>query len=65
MTGRFNFLLTDGRVIAASAAGDSLWYRLSGPSGPSVVVASEPDDEPGWTEVPTVQSSPRRRRRSP
>jgi glutamine amidotransferase len=52
VTGRFNFLLTDGRVIAASAAGDSLWYRPSGPSGPSVVVASEPDDEPGWTEVP-------------
>jgi gamma-glutamyl hercynylcysteine S-oxide hydrolase len=52
VTGRFNFLLTDGRVIAASAAGDSLWYRPSGPAGPSVVVASEPDGEPGWTEVP-------------
>ncbi len=50
MTGRFNFLLTDGRVIAATAAGDTLWYR-SGPAG--AVVASEPgDDEPGWTEVP-------------
>jgi gamma-glutamyl hercynylcysteine S-oxide hydrolase len=49
-TGRFNFLLTDGRLIAATAAGDTLWYRLS---GPTVVVASEPgDDEPGWTEVP-------------
>jgi glutamine amidotransferase len=48
--GRFNFLLTDGQVIAATAAGDSLWYRSS---GLSVVVASEPsDDEPGWTEVP-------------
>ena len=50
MTGRFNFLLTDGRAIAATAAGDTLWYRRS---GPTVVVASEPgDEEPGWTEVP-------------
>jgi gamma-glutamyl hercynylcysteine S-oxide hydrolase len=48
--GRFNFLLTDGRSIAATACGDTLWYRRS--SG-GVVVASEPgDDEPGWTEVP-------------
>jgi glutamine amidotransferase len=59
VTGRFNFLLTDGHVIAATAAGDSLWYRYgpggsgrSGGSGPAVVVASEPgDDEPGWTAV--------------
>ncbi len=52
VTGRFNLLLTDGRVIAATAAGDTLWYR-SGPAGSFVVVASEPgDDEPGWTEVP-------------
>jgi glutamine amidotransferase len=55
-TGRFNFLLTDGHSIAATACGDTLWYRLPGegtraPS--SVTVASEPsDDEPGWTEVP-------------
>jgi gamma-glutamyl hercynylcysteine S-oxide hydrolase len=49
VTGRFNFLLTDGQEIAATAAGDTLWYR----SGPTVTVASEPgDDEPGWTEVP-------------
>ena len=27
MTGRFNFLLTDGQVIAATAAGDTLCYR--------------------------------------
>jgi len=47
--GRFNFLLSDGQVIAATAAGDTLCYRLS---GDSVLVASEPgDDEPGWTEV--------------
>ena len=52
VTGRFNFLLTDGRVITATAAGDTLWYR-SGPAGSYAVVASEPgDDEPGWTEVP-------------
>jgi glutamine amidotransferase len=52
-TGRFNFLLTDGQSIAATACGDTLWYRRS--SG-SVVVASEPgDDEPGWTEVPDRQ----------
>jgi gamma-glutamyl hercynylcysteine S-oxide hydrolase len=49
VSGRFNFLLTDGRVIAATAAGDTLWYR----DGTGVVVASEPgDDAPGWVEVP-------------
>jgi gamma-glutamyl hercynylcysteine S-oxide hydrolase len=52
-SGRFNFLLTDGRSIAATAAGDTLWYRQS---AGAVVVASEPgDDEPGWTEVPGRQ----------
>jgi glutamine amidotransferase len=51
LTGRFNFMLTDGEVIAATAAGDSLWYRSG--SGDAVTVASEPsDDEPGWTRVP-------------
>jgi gamma-glutamyl hercynylcysteine S-oxide hydrolase len=54
--GRFNFLLTDGEAITATAAGDTLCYRVAGPAGPGgagVVVASEPgDDEPGWTEVP-------------
>jgi len=49
-TGRFNFLLTDGHSIAATACGDTLWYRRS-PG--AVTVASEPDDDgPGWTEVP-------------
>jgi len=48
--GRFNFLLTDGETIAATAAGDTLCYR-SGQAG--VLVASEPcDDEPGWVDVP-------------
>jgi gamma-glutamyl hercynylcysteine S-oxide hydrolase len=50
VTGRFNFLLTDGRSIAASASGDTLCYRIT--EG-TVIVASEPsDDEPGWQDVP-------------
>jgi glutamine amidotransferase len=50
VTGRFNFLLTNGTTIAATAAGDTLCYRC--PPG-QVVVASEPsDDEPGWHTVP-------------
>jgi glutamine amidotransferase len=50
VTGRFNFLLTDGTTVAATAAGDTLCYRC--PPG-QVVVASEPsDDEPGWRTVP-------------
>jgi glutamine amidotransferase len=49
-TGRFNFLLTDGSSLAATACGDTLWYRAA--QG-AVTVASEPDDDgPGWTEVP-------------
>ena len=49
VTGRFNFLLADGEVIAATAAGDTLCYRFR---DGGVMVASEPgDDEPGWTEV--------------
>jgi glutamine amidotransferase len=58
-TGRLNLLLTDDRSVAATAYGDTLWYRQTAPSAPgrdgaaSVTVASEPDDdEPGWTEVP-------------
>jgi glutamine amidotransferase len=48
-SGRFNFLLTDGSSIAATAAGDTLWYRHA---DGAVTVASEPsDDQPGWTEV--------------
>ena len=58
--GRFNFLLTDGQMIAATAAGDTLCYRVA---GDAVVVASEPgDDEPGWTDVPdgsVVTATPR------
>jgi gamma-glutamyl hercynylcysteine S-oxide hydrolase len=52
-TGRFNFLLTDGQSVVATAAGDTLWYRQA---DGAVVVASEPgDEEPGWTEVPDRQ----------
>ncbi len=66
-TGRLNLVLTDGRQIAATACGDTLyWYRpgdeppwhtgVTGgrpPSPPGVVVASEPyDDAPGWQRVP-------------
>jgi glutamine amidotransferase len=48
--GRFNFLLTDGETVAATAAGDTLCYR-EGAGG--VLVASEPgDDGPGWADVP-------------
>jgi glutamine amidotransferase len=47
--GRLNFLLTDGRSIAATSYGDTLFYR---DDGDSVTVASEPSDEsPGWTAV--------------
>jgi glutamine amidotransferase len=63
VTGRFNFLLTDGQVIAATAAGDTLFYRR-GDGRPGVIVASEPGDrEPGWTEVPggsVITATPRR-----
>ncbi|MBL1103848.1 ergothioneine biosynthesis protein EgtC [Streptomyces sp. 5-8] len=48
---RLNLLLTDGDTIAATAWGDSLWYRTE--PGRSTVVASEPyDDDPLWQEVP-------------
>ncbi|MDJ0379836.1 ergothioneine biosynthesis protein EgtC [Streptomyces sp. G-G2] len=49
---RLNLLLTDGRAIAATAWGDSLWY-LADPRAGRTVVASEPyDDDPRWCEVP-------------
>jgi gamma-glutamyl hercynylcysteine S-oxide hydrolase len=54
VSGRFNFLLTDGEMIAATAAGHTLWYRrTTDRAGDSIVAASEPaDDGPGWVEVP-------------
>ncbi|MBG6184263.1 glutamine amidotransferase [Arthrobacter sp. CAN_A214] len=49
-TGRYNFLLTDGTTIAATAAGDTLFWRSD---NRGTVVASEPsDDDVGWHEVP-------------
>ena len=54
---RLNLLVSDGRTIAATRCGDTLWYR-AGPSrapggGREVLVASEPcDDADGWREVP-------------
>jgi gamma-glutamyl hercynylcysteine S-oxide hydrolase len=54
VTGRFNFLLTDGRMIAATTAGHTLFYRQDHDQGAdSMTVASEPSDEdPAWTEIP-------------
>jgi glutamine amidotransferase len=54
VAGRFNFLLTDGHVIAATTAGHSLFYRQGHQDGAdSVTVASEPaDEDPAWTEIP-------------
>ena len=50
ITGRFNFLLTDGGQIAATAAGDTLYYRTA---AGQLTVGSEPsDNEPGWIAVP-------------
>ncbi|MCM1968139.1 ergothioneine biosynthesis protein EgtC [Streptomyces sp. G1] len=49
---RLNLLLTDGRAIAATAWGDSLWY-LADTAAQRTVVASEPyDDDARWCEVP-------------
>jgi glutamine amidotransferase len=49
-TGRLNLLLTDGREIAGTAVGDTLyWAARHG----GLVVASEPcDDALGWEPVP-------------
>jgi gamma-glutamyl hercynylcysteine S-oxide hydrolase len=59
VTGRFNFLLTDGMSIAATVAGDTLCYRRD---DSSVIVASEPfDDGPGWQDLPdqaVISASP-------
>ena len=56
---RLNFLLSDGRSIAATTFGNSLFLR-AGEGG--VVVASEPfDDDPAWDAVPdqsVVEATP-------
>jgi gamma-glutamyl hercynylcysteine S-oxide hydrolase len=43
---RMNLFLTDGKRFAATAWGDSLWYRRS---DEGVLLASEPDDEANGT----------------
>ncbi|GHD14289.1 ergothioneine biosynthesis protein EgtC [Nocardiopsis kunsanensis] len=49
--GRYNLLASDGRTLAATAAGDTLYTRDE--PGGGVFVASEPfDDTSGWREVP-------------
>jgi glutamine amidotransferase len=49
-TGRLNFLLTDGRTIAATAWENSLFTRVG---AGAAIVASEPlDDDPDWVRVP-------------
>ncbi len=46
---RLNLLLTDGRALTATAAGNSLFTRVA---DDAVVVASEPfDDDPAWAAV--------------
>ncbi|MQA86491.1 MAG: ergothioneine biosynthesis protein EgtC [Streptosporangiales bacterium] len=48
--GRLNLLASNGRELAATAFGDTLFVREA---DHAVVVASEPyDDEPGWRPVP-------------
>lgn len=50
--GRLNLALTDGRSLAATRAGDSLWSLVDAATG-RTIVASEPfDDDDRWTEVP-------------
>jgi glutamine amidotransferase len=52
--GRMNLVLTDGRRIAATAYGDSLYVSEGGSLGAgALVVASEPfDDDSAWRPVP-------------
>lgn len=50
--GRYNLLAADGRCLAATTWGETLFVRRPGEYS-DVVIASEPyDDEAGWEEVP-------------
>jgi gamma-glutamyl hercynylcysteine S-oxide hydrolase len=54
-TGRLNLALTDGRALAATAVGNSLFIQSlsNGHDNEGVLVASEPlDTGPGWSRVP-------------
>ncbi|CAN5753361.1 ergothioneine biosynthesis protein EgtC [soil metagenome] len=55
-SGAFNFLLTDGGSVYATACGDSLFVLENGNLVPDgVVVASEPfDDDSAWEPVPEL-----------
>ena len=57
-SGAFNFVLTDGVSIYATACGDSLFVMENGERAPGgVVVASEPfDDDPAWQPVPELSA---------
>ena len=60
-TGRFNFLLTDGRSIAATACGETLWYRQAGgdPAAPAAGGAETADSAaPPATASVVVASEP-------
>jgi glutamine amidotransferase len=60
-TGRLNLLLTDGQSIAATAYGDTLWYRQTAPSAPGREGAApvRPDGPgPGGAASVTVASEP-------
>ncbi|MBB4930227.1 glutamine amidotransferase [Lipingzhangella halophila] len=49
--GRYNLLAADGRQLAGTAAGDTLYTRTTHDGG--VYLASEPfDDNPAWRRVP-------------
>lgn len=48
-TSRLNLLLTDGRRVAATASGNSLFARIA-PG--AITLASEPLDEESWQAVP-------------
>lgn len=47
-----NFLVSDGRLLAACRRGRSLHVALPGPDGHLFAVASEPIGRTGWEEVP-------------
>ncbi|MFJ2211695.1 ergothioneine biosynthesis protein EgtC [Streptomyces sp. NPDC101062] len=49
---RLNLLLTDGARIAATAWGDTLWYRAGSGDDPTLVASEPYDDDPRWREVP-------------
>jgi glutamine amidotransferase len=51
-SGKYNFMLFDGRTIRATVYENSLFVRDRRDRGEGVVVASEPfDDDPDWEQV--------------